>query len=202
MKNRRANDAFVDTTAGPIASDDRVLRLRQGSHPDTARVFRLENDLRLALGSNRNLAEAASRPIHVIGNGSGGKPEAVVGIARYGQRRLVGHAFHDVEAGIAYALIALAHWPEQCGNAAAFIARYRHGVMTEHRFAPVYALGESDTFVEAPNAVAAIQRLADMIRRVDPRIAVLDQYDRTESYIDIRVVSAYWNPEPLIREGG
>ena len=162
--------------------------------PASDREAAFETSLRDALARNPRIANRARSRVHVVEHDAANGVEALVSITRVSEGNLVGHAFQHARTGIAYAIIVLIKWELPDASAASAIADYRRQTLDYHRFAPVHAAHDGAVYAEAPNAAAAIHRLARMVEMLDPRTAVPGEEDEISSYIDVRVIAPYWDP--------
>jgi hypothetical protein len=161
----------------------------------------MERALHEAIARNPLLHQRPASAVNVLIRGSRGEPEALREIAKGRHGRLIGHAFRHATTGIAYAVIVLVGWEPSPADARTTIAFYRRQVMEALRFAPAFARKDGEVYAEAPCGLAAVHRLAIMIRTLDPATAVELGQDACEADPDVRVLTAYWDPATLMDEG-
>lgn len=154
------------------------------------RVDELATGLRAALDRNPHLRDHASR-IHVADVGH--RVEALAIVTLPGMGGLLGHAFQHDRDGRSHAVLVQSGWIPPVADTATTIVSYRATVMDRLDYAPLHALRRGDVYAEAESPVQAVEMLCGMLARLDPDVALPDDYAIDVAPLDLSVMSIYWS---------
>lgn len=152
------------------------------------RVDELATGLRAAIDRNPHLRDHASRE-HVADVGH--RVEALVIVTLPGMGSLLGHAFRDDRDGRSHAVLVQSRWIPPIADTATTIASYRATVMDRLDHAPLHASRRGDVYAEAESPVQAMEMLCGMLARLDPDVAMPDDYAIDVAPLDLSVMSIY-----------